>query len=52
MTLAVYRMDKNGNRHEVMAERQVQVTPAQVPEMIKRWPDCQCFLCRRVRVRA
>lgn len=40
MTLAVYRLDRQGNRHVVRKEHEV--TPLKRPEFSSAWPPCRC----------
>ncbi len=47
MTLAVYRVDKDGNRQEVRPE--YVVAPLQLPNTTSAWPPCKCSRCTRAR---
>lgn len=44
MTIAVYRIGKDGQRQTVRAEHVV--TPVGEIPVETRWPPCRCFLCR------
>lgn len=41
MTLAVYRVDRQGNRHVVRKAHEV--TPLKRPEFSSAWPPCRCL---------
>ncbi len=40
MTLAVYRVDREGNRHLVRGKREV--VPLKVWEAVSAYPPCRC----------
>lgn len=44
MTIAVYRVNREGRREETRPEHTV--TPIKEPEQTSRWPKCQCPIHR------